>query len=156
MEGAKGQGSPDHIEMSGRRVSAIITYGVRENGALTLSRHIVFPALRRTIPNDTHASLSYVFGEDAAPRVFLAGKLVTNEVVTQVHHLGLMTIESTVGKPGEIGMTRVVFPSTDKPLVLERYIFSNHSEKETTIEVEDTGERRSCVLIRRKVSTANT
>ena len=50
--------------MSGRQVSAIVTYGVRENGALALTRQVVFPALR-TIPNDTHASLSYTFGEDA-------------------------------------------------------------------------------------------
>jgi hypothetical protein len=50
----------DQIEMSGRKISAIITYGVRENGTLTLTRQVVFPSLR-TIPNDTHASLSYTF-----------------------------------------------------------------------------------------------
>jgi hypothetical protein len=133
----KGKAHQDHIEMSGRKVSAIITYGVREDGALTLSRHVVFPSLR-TIPNDTHASLSYIFGEDATPRFFLAGRLVTNELVTRVHQLGLMTIDSTIGKQGEVAMTRVVFPSTDKPLVLEKYIFINHSDKETTIEVENT------------------
>jgi hypothetical protein len=46
----------DQIEMSGLRISAIVTYGVREDGTLTLTRQLVFPGLR-TIPNDTHASL---------------------------------------------------------------------------------------------------
>ena len=67
-----GEAHRDTIEMSGRKVSAIVTYGVAKDGALTLSRQVVFPTLR-TVPNNTHASLSYVFGDDAAPRIFISG-----------------------------------------------------------------------------------
>jgi transcriptional regulator with XRE-family HTH domain len=42
----RGDAHQDRIEMSGRRVSAIVTYGVRENGALTLSLQVVFPTMR--------------------------------------------------------------------------------------------------------------
>jgi len=59
-----GQAHQDHIEMSGRKVSLILTYGVHEDASPVLSRHIVFPGFR-TIPNDTRGSLSYTFGEDA-------------------------------------------------------------------------------------------
>src|ERR1039457_4748281 len=76
----RGQPHQDQIEMSGRKVSLILTYGVRENGSLSLTRQLVFPTLR-TIPNDTHASLSYTFGDDAAPRLFIGGRFATNEVV---------------------------------------------------------------------------
>src|SRR5580700_11424820 len=61
----------DQIEMSGRKVSLILTYGVRENGSLSLTRQLVFPTLR-TVPNDTHASLSYTFADDSTPRLFIA------------------------------------------------------------------------------------
>src|SRR5665647_2869426 len=62
----------DHIEMSGRKVSFILNYGVEASGHLELRRQIVFPLLR-TIPNDTHASLIYTFGEDAMPRLLIDG-----------------------------------------------------------------------------------
>ena len=45
----------DHLEMSGRKVSLIVRYGVGEGGRLFLKRHLVWPMLR-TIPNNTHAS----------------------------------------------------------------------------------------------------
>src|SRR5579864_2077684 len=63
----------DHIEMSGRRVSVIVGYGVRENGSLILTRRIAFPSLR-TLPNDKSGTLSYVFVEDAAPRILIDGR----------------------------------------------------------------------------------
>src|SRR5665213_2740693 len=67
-----GSAHQDQIEMSGRKVSLIATYGVDAEGRLLLKRQIIFPLLR-TLPNDTHASLSYTFGEDAAPRILLDG-----------------------------------------------------------------------------------
>ncbi len=46
----------DEIEMSGRRVSMIVRYGITVGGELTLSQRVVWPQLR-TIPNNTHARL---------------------------------------------------------------------------------------------------
>ena len=46
----------DHIEMSGRYISAVVRYGVSSEGAFTVRRDIVWPMLR-TVPNNTHASL---------------------------------------------------------------------------------------------------
>jgi hypothetical protein len=47
----------DHIEMSGLYLSSIVHYGV-DQGTIKQKVHLVFPMLR-TIPNDTHASLSH-------------------------------------------------------------------------------------------------
>ena len=126
----------DTIEMSGRKVSAIVTYGVAKDGALTLSRQVVFPTLR-TIPNNTHASLIYAFGEDAAPRIFIGGWRA-NEVVKRIHHRGLITVESTLGREGEVALVRTIFPSTGKPALIEKYAFTNHGTSSVAIEVENT------------------
>ncbi len=132
-----GDAHQDQIEMSGRKVSVILNYGVVEDGATVLTRQVVFPSLR-TIPNDTHASLSYKFAADATPRFFIDGKPVTSEITTLVHIRGLVTIDSLLGKNKDIALTRVIFPSTAKPLALERYTFTNLSANTATVEVEDT------------------
>jgi len=132
-----GDAHQDQIEMSGRKVSVILTYGVTEDGATVLTRQVVFPSLR-TIPNDTHASLSYKFAADATPRFFIDGKPVAGETSTRVHIRGLVTIESLLGKNKDIELTRVIFPSTTKPLVLERYTLKNSSDQTVTVEAEDT------------------
>jgi hypothetical protein len=129
----RGSAHQDQIEMSGRRVSAIVTYGVRENGALTLTRQLVFPALR-TIPNDTHASLSYTFGETDTPRIFVAGR-PARETISRIRHRGLIAIDSTMGA---VSLTRTLFPSIDKPLYLEKYVFTNRGPRDITIELERT------------------
>ncbi|HZS06294.1 MAG TPA: hypothetical protein VFD58_15740 [Blastocatellia bacterium] len=123
--------------MSGRRVSVIVTYGVDENGQLILRRQLVFPSLR-TIPNDTHASLLYFFGDDATPRIFINGLPPRNEVITSVHHRGLMTINSVIGRGKEVSLARTIFPSTDKQLLIEKYTFTNTSGKDVRVEIEDT------------------
>src|SRR5260221_568576 len=126
----------DHIEMSGRRVSVIVSYGVRENGALILTHRIAFPSFR-TLPNDKSGTLSYVFDEDAAPRIFIDGRLAAKEVVTRIHLRGLMTIDSLLGN-GDIALTRTNFPSNESPAVIEKYSFTNRSAKAISVEVEDT------------------
>src|SRR5271165_432354 len=132
-----GDAHQDQIEMSGRKVSVILTYGVADDGAVVFTRQVVFPSLR-TIPNDTHASLSYKFAADATPRFFIDGRPVTNETTTHVHIRGLVTIDSLLGTKKSIELTRVIFPSTTKPLVLERYTFTNHSAQTAMVEAEDT------------------
>ncbi len=131
------QAHQDQIEMSGRRVSLILTYGVRENGSLILTRQLVFPALR-TIPNDTHASLSYTFADDATPRIFIGGRSAVNDLVTAVHIRGLVTIDSTFGGGSRVTLRRTIFPSTTGPFALERYTFTNRGAIDASVEVEST------------------
>ena len=54
----------DHIEMSGKRISCVLRYGVSADGSFHATRSLVWPMLR-TIPNNTHASLTRRFGQDA-------------------------------------------------------------------------------------------
>lgn len=129
-----GEAHTDHIEMSGRRVSAIVTYGVDDEDKLILRRQLVFPRLR-TVPNDTHASLSYTFAGDATPRIFLDGRPLRTERITSVHHRGILRIESTLGRD-QARLIRTVFPSTTKQMLVERWTFTNTSQKPLKIELE--------------------
>jgi hypothetical protein len=80
-EVVQGQAHQDHIEMSGRKVSVIVTYGVDERGKLILSRHVVFPMLRFT-PNRTRDHFALTFGDDATPRLLLNRAPPRGEVIT--------------------------------------------------------------------------
>src|ERR1039457_3632141 len=111
----------DQIEMSGRKVSLILTYGVRENGSPSLTHQLVFPTLR-TIPNDTHV-LSYTFAA---------------ETVSAVHIRGLVTIDSAPIQASGVKLRRTIFPSPTRPLVLEKYTFTNGGTREAEVEVEST------------------
>jgi len=128
-----GDAHSDNIEMSGRFISVITTYGVDEKGRLTGSKQLVFPMLR-TIPNDTHASLIYTFGQEAEPVIKINNRLVS-EIVTRFSLRGLLTTESTVN--GNIFIKREFFPSTDKPIAIEKFTIRNASSKEVTVDIED-------------------
>jgi len=132
----QGDAHQDQVEMSGRKVSVIVGYGVRQNGSLILTRRLAFPSLR-TIPNDKSGTLSYVFGEDANPRISIGGKPAGNETVTRFHHRGLLSIDSVFENHREVALTRTIFPSTESPLVLEKYTFTNHAGKEITVEMAE-------------------
>src|SRR5918997_1224002 len=133
----QGKAHQDHIEMSGRRVSVIVTYGVDERGKLALSRHVVFPMLRFA-PNKTRDHLALVFGEDSTPRVLLNRAPPRGDVVTAFRQRGVMRVESLLGRDREVSLTRTIFPSVDKPLVVEKLTFTNRSDKDLTVEVEET------------------
>ena len=131
-----GRAHQDQIEMSGRKVSLIVTYGVDQDAHLVLRRQVVFPLLR-TVPNDTHASLSYVFGEDAMPRILIEGR-ASNETVRSISHKGVMTVRSVMGRKQDVLLTRTLFPSTSQQLVLERLTLTNASATAQRVEVERT------------------
>jgi hypothetical protein len=133
----QGKAHQDHVEMSGRRVSVIVTYGVDERGKLALSRHVIFPMLRFA-PNKTRDHLALVFADDASPRVLLNRATPRADVVERFSHSGLLRVESVLGRDKEVALTRTIFPSVDKPLVVEKLTFTNRSEKDVTVEVEET------------------
>jgi hypothetical protein len=131
-----GEAHQDQIEMSGRRISAIVTYGVRANGSLSMTRQVVFPWLR-TVPNDTHASLSYTFGDNGSPRLFVGGR-PARETVTRFRHRGLIEIESVLGPRRDVALTRHVFVSPAGPFLFEVCTFMNTGTAPVTVEVERT------------------
>jgi hypothetical protein len=127
----------DHIEMSGKYISAVIRYGVKADQSLYLSRDIVWPMLR-TIPNNTHASLTRTFNFDPVSLVSINKKAVISEKVVEFQLDGLLTIKSFINK--EFLLVRTLFPSTGKPLFCEKYVLTNQSQKTAVIEIPEVNQ----------------
>lgn len=155
----------DHIEMSGRGVSAWVQYSVDAHGEPHLSRTLVFPAFR-TIPNNTHGSLMYTFADSDLPRFFINrvplkatiynGRFLKDqaEQVSNVKLNGFLEIESGLidnrksksqnDKTSDFEenptrlliIKRIIFPSADKPLFVEKYVFLNTSDQPVLVTME--------------------
>jgi hypothetical protein len=123
----------DNIEMSGKFISVITTYGVNEKSRLILTKQLVFPMLR-TVPNDTHASLIYSFGSESEPVIKINNRIATEEI-TGFSLKGILVISGKLNK--EIRISRVLFPSADKPAAIEKCTIENTSTAEIKIEIED-------------------
>ncbi|MBP3557681.1 MAG: hypothetical protein J6K20_08280 [Thermoguttaceae bacterium] len=127
----------DHIEASGERVSTVFRYGVDEKGAFRLNRSVVWPMLR-TIPNNTHASLTIRFDYDLPSRLTLDGKPLANEKTLRVALNGFLSVVSRFdadGKPVEI--ERRFFPSTTGPFVCERATVKNIGTETVVLSVPE-------------------
>lgn len=130
----------DHIEMSGRYVSTVVRYGVNDDHSLTIQRDIVWPMLR-TIPNNTHASLTRSFAIDVIKMISLNKRLVQKEVVKEITLNGKLIIESTLD--GNLKLVRTLFPSTDLPVYGEKYELTNIGKSAVAIEIPDLNSRTS-------------
>jgi hypothetical protein len=127
-----GETHSDHIEMSGKKVSVVVRYQVEADGSFNMSRSIVWPMLR-TIPNNTHASLTRRLGWNIPSMIIINGKAPVNEKVKSISLNGLMTVVSSFDPSIEI--TRVMFPSYSLPVWCERYTIKNLAKKACVVEI---------------------
>ena len=124
----------DNIEMSGKYISTVVRYGVNTDKSFWLSRDIVWPMLR-TIPNNTHASLTRTFTADVVSMISINNRAIQNEQVKEILLDGKITVKSTVGR--NIELTRTLFPSTDLPVYLEKYELTNKDTRPAKVEIPD-------------------
>lgn len=122
----------DHVEMSGKEISLIVTYGIDSEGGVILKRKVVWPGLR-TIPNDTHASLIEKFGQELLPSIRVGGQPV-QEKLFRITFDGILQM-SSVSDQGVL-VRRTVFPARDKPYALERVQVQNMTEDAVQLETE--------------------
>ncbi len=131
----------DHIEMSGKRVSVVLRYGV-ENGKFVLNKSMVWPLLR-TIPNNTHASLMRRYGWDILDMVSINGRALTSEKVESIQLKGMLKVTSNYdeGRRGQWKIIREYFPSTEQPALVESYKIINTGTKELVIELPQINQK---------------
>ncbi len=132
------QDHSDHIEMSGKKISAIVRYGQNAQGGVSLSRKLVFPMLR-TIPNDTRGNLIREFNNNLISQL----RINNAKVVEQVQAFsikGFLQSKSKIGS--EVLLERKIFPSADKPAYIESYTIKNEGSNAITIDIPsiDTNE----------------
>lgn len=137
----------DHIEMSGLKASVVLRYGVNGDGQFVMERSMIWPMLR-TIPNNTHASLMQRFAIDYASLLLVNDMSLNNEKVKSICIDGRLTVVSlfAIGYQNTgtarnrksapvVELTRSFFPSTDKPMLCERYTVKNISSKPISVVV---------------------
>ena len=136
----------DHIEMDGEKVALWMQYGVDSNAKPTLSRTLVFPTFR-LLPVRTIAHMMYNVEDNDLPRILINDKLFRSgvynaavekgipEKVTRITQHGIMDVYSEIGKDG-LQLHRTFFPSIDKPMAIEKLVFTNHTNKSLKIEME--------------------
>ncbi len=116
----------DHIEMSGRQISAILNYRVDCRGRLRLRRKLVWPMLRR-LPEKTEASLIKKFR--AEPLIRLNGKRIRPRT-TSITIDGTLTIEA---EADGLVITRTILPALHQPVLIENWTIT--SQQEAVIEI---------------------
>lgn len=121
----------DHLEMSGKQISAIITYGVDSTGRVALERKLIFPMLR-TIPNDTRGSLTKIFKRDTSAIGLENGQPIVMKARKFSIHGALMIQSQT--KAG-LMVTLTGFPSTSKAAYFESYQISNPTNKAIDLQI---------------------
>ncbi|MBP9198310.1 MAG: hypothetical protein KBF35_11625, partial [Saprospiraceae bacterium] len=122
----------DHIETSGKYISAVIRYGVNADHSLFLQRDLVWPMLR-TVPNNTHASLTRSFTLDPVKLIAVNKRLIQKEKVHEIVLDGKMIIHSTLDD--QLKLQKILYPSTDIPVFCEKYILTNISAKDLKVEI---------------------
>ena len=125
----------DHIEMSGEQVSVVYRYGVNETGSFSMERSVVWPMLR-TVPNDTHASLTVQFSDSFTDGIRADGAPLGRENVEWIRLDGTLTVSSTFTDGGRsIMMERIYFPSASRPAVCEKYSLTNTGDRPVMLEI---------------------
>ena len=144
----------DHIEMSGEQVSLWLQYGVDTSGRPVMNRTMVFPTFR-LLPQRTTAHMMYDVKDEELPRFILNDRLLKTgvfnasvqedqvEKVMRIRHNGITQLYSSIGREGTVKLTRTVFPSVDKPMVIERWVFYNEGKQPVRIEMEEMNRRSS-------------
>lgn len=122
----------DHIEMSGKRISCVLRYGVSADSSFHATRSLIWPMLR-TIPNNTHASLTRQFAQDAFDLVTVNYKPIQGEKVYSITINGTLLIKSKGGN--NLELTRQYFPSVTLPGYCEVYTIKNTSGKNCVVEI---------------------
>jgi hypothetical protein len=111
----------DHIEMAGKGIAAIVTYGTGVSGRLELRQQLVFPGLRK-LPNDTRGSYTLKLSEHVADSILVDGRPIVEKPLS-FYIKGLLRTVSVTGTP--LTIQRAIFPSVDKRAYLESYILTN-------------------------------
>lgn len=140
----------DNIEMSGRKVSAIIFYEIDENKNLNIQRDLIFPQLRifnKTNEADWKKYRAYFrkkVRDDLSPKINYKDKTITPSQVDSIEIGGMITFYFTPIMGLQI--TKTIYPSMEDRLIVENWSIKNleQAPKDISIskcnfEIEETG-----------------
>lgn len=130
----------DNIEMSGKKVSAIITYKINADKKLDINREIIFPQLRTKDPkvNRYRAYLKMKYASEIDPKISLNGVNLKFEKIDSVKINGKLSFY--LSSVNGIILKRILFPSMNERLFVENWelINTDKTTKELKISQVDT------------------
>lgn len=153
----------DHIEMSGEKVSLWVAYRVDSAGITNITRKVVFPTFRM-LPDETRSHIAYAFEDNELPRIYINNRLLRTDVSKReeggslafvsksINHHGIMRILAEAGKSATVKIERSLFPSADKPMVIEKFVFTNTGNKQVTVSMEKLNRAVTTDTLRSKSS----
>ncbi len=125
----------DFIEMSGLQISTVVRYNVDGNGVYSADLSVLWPMLR-TVPNNTHATLNRHFNKDYVKMVCSGKNPLDRERLESVKLNGTLETKGVIDyRNGKLQVTRILFPSVDKPVFCTKYILKNIGDKEIKLEI---------------------
>lgn len=137
----------DHIEMSGEKVSLWVQYKIDTNRYPEVVRTIVFPTFR-TLPDNTRSHIDYTVYDNQLPRFTINNRILRigppattvpknqGYRVQDVSQHGIMDVDGTIGDPAILQLHRSFFPSKDKPMAVEEFVFTNLSASDVNVSME--------------------
>ncbi len=132
----------DNIEMSGRRVAAIISYEVDTTRTVTISRDVIYPQLRTRIKSSANrwakyrAYLRYEYTDDLLPTIIVGDRTYEIGALDSVHIDGMIHFDHAARQ----GLTvrRTLFPSMTDRLFIETWRLTNVSNEAKYVDVGST------------------
>lgn len=138
----------DHIEMAGEKVALWVKYGIDQAGASSLYRTLVFPTFRK-LPVNTKSHITYSFSDSDLPYFFIDGRQLQLDLpkrigssmnepykIQTIEHKGIMTVNAVGCRNDKVQIERKIFPSVNRPLVIEKFKFTNSSDKMIRISMD--------------------
>lgn len=128
----------DNIEMSGKKVSAIIYYDVNKDKEVKINREIIYPQLR-TIEDDWKKYRAYhklTYSNEIEPTITMEGFNLIFKQIDSVKIDGKLTFYHT---PVEgIVLKRTLFPSMNERLFVENWELTNTKDKAKELKIDET------------------
>ncbi|MEM1122119.1 MAG: six-hairpin glycosidase-like protein [Bacteroidota bacterium] len=140
----------DNIEMSGKRVSAIVTYSLDTAKMLTVNRHVIFPQLRTLLKTTDprwyvyRAYLKEDYSDDILPQIVLNGEIYVPGPVVQVQIDGTLQFQHEASKDG-LQLTRTFLPSPTERLFVEQWILTNTSTNQLELQVANQTQEKNVI-----------
>ncbi len=121
----------DNLEMSGNKVSTIVTYRVDDKKKLQVNKLIIWPAY--IVKYDYRSYLQKNFNDSTAPVIKINGTRIENLQVKDARFSGMLEFNYEASK---VAIKRIIYPSMNEPAVYDRWEIRNLSSKPITIDVE--------------------
>lgn len=127
----------DNIEMSGKKVSAIIYYDVNEDKELSIHREIIYPQLRTNEEGwkKYRAYYKQAYSDEIEPTVTLNGANLAFKQVDSIKIDGRLTFYHS---PVEgIMLKRILFPSMSERLFVENWELFNNTDDVKVLQIDE-------------------